>query len=210
MLSLRPCHCAHLCFLSFPFLSSSSSPGLARQLYRGSFLLFVIRSLQVRGRKSNLAPGGGGLRVFNQLRIVSPPPPASARCPFLPASELCATAPGAISVGNPPEARAARVTSRLFHRVKLAGVQHTTALPIKPSPSFHSRRHTIRSSLIMDDGPLELRLPDAPSTDFMTQDEWASNISLAINYLVSLLKKNWQNIRSLHIKSTMGPPQTLY
>ncbi|XP_003743341.1 60S ribosomal protein L10a-2 [Galendromus occidentalis] len=44
----------------------------------------------------------------------------------------------------------------------------------------------------------------------MSQDELASNISLAINYLVSLLKKNWQNIRSLHIKSTMGPPQTLY
>ncbi|XP_022660801.1 60S ribosomal protein L10a-2-like [Varroa jacobsoni] len=44
----------------------------------------------------------------------------------------------------------------------------------------------------------------------MNQDELASNISLAINYLVSLLKKNWQNIRSLHIKSTMGPPQRLY
>jgi len=44
----------------------------------------------------------------------------------------------------------------------------------------------------------------------MTSDELASNISLAVNFLVSLLKKNWQNVRSLHIKSTMGPPQQLY
>ncbi|XP_055345436.1 60S ribosomal protein L10a-like [Paramacrobiotus metropolitanus] len=44
----------------------------------------------------------------------------------------------------------------------------------------------------------------------MTPEELASNISLAVNFLVSLLKKNWQNVRSLHIKSTMGPPQQLY
>ena len=44
----------------------------------------------------------------------------------------------------------------------------------------------------------------------MTNDELAANISLAVNFLVSLLKKNWQNVRSLHIKSTMGPPQQLY
>jgi large subunit ribosomal protein L10Ae len=44
----------------------------------------------------------------------------------------------------------------------------------------------------------------------MTQEELAANISLGINFLVSLLKKNWQNVRSLHIKSTMGPPQRLY
>jgi len=44
----------------------------------------------------------------------------------------------------------------------------------------------------------------------MSSDELAQNISLTINFLVSLLKKNWQNIRSLHIKSTMGPPQRLY
>lgn len=43
----------------------------------------------------------------------------------------------------------------------------------------------------------------------MTEAELATNIYIAINYLVSLLKKGWQNVRSLHMKSTMGPPQRL-
>merc|ERR1712121_440181 len=32
------------------------------------------------------------------------------------------------------------------------------------------------------------------------------NINMSINFLVSMLKKQWQNVRSLHIKSSMGPP----
>merc|ERR1712170_131828 len=44
----------------------------------------------------------------------------------------------------------------------------------------------------------------------MTQEELASNVQLAINFLVSLLKKNWQNVRALYIKSTMGPAQRVY
>merc|ERR1712210_380845 len=44
----------------------------------------------------------------------------------------------------------------------------------------------------------------------MTEDELVQNIHLSVNFLVSLLKKHWQNVRSLYIKSTMGPPQRLY
>lgn len=44
----------------------------------------------------------------------------------------------------------------------------------------------------------------------MVPDELTANIGLAINFLVSLLKKNWQNVRSLYIKSSMGPSQRLY
>lgn len=44
----------------------------------------------------------------------------------------------------------------------------------------------------------------------MSPDELAQNINLAVNFLVSLLKKNWQNVKSLHVKSTMGAPQRLY
>jgi large subunit ribosomal protein L10Ae len=44
----------------------------------------------------------------------------------------------------------------------------------------------------------------------MTEDELIGNIMLSINYLVSLLKKGWQNVGSLVIKSTMSPPHRLY
>ncbi|KAF5394667.1 hypothetical protein P879_11882 [Paragonimus westermani] len=44
----------------------------------------------------------------------------------------------------------------------------------------------------------------------MKPEELAQNVNLAVNFLVSLLKKNWQNVRSLYIKSTMGKPHALY
>merc|ERR1712096_576001 len=44
----------------------------------------------------------------------------------------------------------------------------------------------------------------------MTEDELVQNVHLAMNFLVSLLKKHWQNVKSLHIKSTMGTVQRLY
>jgi len=44
----------------------------------------------------------------------------------------------------------------------------------------------------------------------MTPEELTANIQLTVNFLVSLLKKGWQNIRSLHIKSSMGAPNRIY
>ncbi|THH31089.1 hypothetical protein EUX98_g3104 [Antrodiella citrinella] len=44
----------------------------------------------------------------------------------------------------------------------------------------------------------------------MTDDQVLANVMLSINFLVSLLKKNWQNVKSLHIKSTMGKPIRLF
>merc|ERR1711973_410893 len=44
----------------------------------------------------------------------------------------------------------------------------------------------------------------------MNEEELAQNVHLAMNFLVSLLKKHWQNVKSLHIKSTMGTVQRLY
>merc|ERR1712242_501941 len=44
----------------------------------------------------------------------------------------------------------------------------------------------------------------------MSEEELVFNIHLSINFLVSLLKKHWQNVRSLYIKSTMGKPLRLY
>ena len=44
----------------------------------------------------------------------------------------------------------------------------------------------------------------------MTEDQVLGNAMLSINFLVSLLKKNWQNVKSLHLKTTMGKPIRLY
>jgi len=44
----------------------------------------------------------------------------------------------------------------------------------------------------------------------MTEEELRQNINMSVNFLVSLLKKGWQNIKTLHIKTTMGHPVRLY
>ena len=57
-------------------------------------------------------------------------------------------------------------------------------------------------------GNVMLSMP-VPSYPFLFHAHLSSCI-LGINFLVSLLKKNWQNVKSLHIKSTMGKPVRLY
>jgi large subunit ribosomal protein L10Ae len=44
----------------------------------------------------------------------------------------------------------------------------------------------------------------------MTEDELTANTMLSINFLVSLLKKNWQNVKSLFVKTTMGKPVRIF
>jgi len=44
----------------------------------------------------------------------------------------------------------------------------------------------------------------------MGEEDVVTNVTLAINFLVSLLKKNWQNVKSLHLKSTMGNCKRLF
>jgi large subunit ribosomal protein L10Ae len=44
----------------------------------------------------------------------------------------------------------------------------------------------------------------------MSEEDLRRNINLSINFLVSLLKKNWQNLKSAYIKTTMGKPVRLY
>merc|ERR1711998_386127 len=44
----------------------------------------------------------------------------------------------------------------------------------------------------------------------MTMDQIYANTMITVNFLVSLLKKNWQNIKTLHIKSTMGGSKRIY
>lgn len=39
---------------------------------------------------------------------------------------------------------------------------------------------------------------------------FAGNVMYAVNFLVSLLKKNWQNVKCLYIKTTMGKSYRIY
>jgi len=38
----------------------------------------------------------------------------------------------------------------------------------------------------------------------LTEDQIRQNVTMSINYLVSLMKKGWQNVGTLHIKTSMG------
>ena len=44
----------------------------------------------------------------------------------------------------------------------------------------------------------------------MDEKQLYENVNMAVNFLVSLLKKNWQNVKCLYIKSSMGPPQQIF
>jgi large subunit ribosomal protein L10Ae len=44
----------------------------------------------------------------------------------------------------------------------------------------------------------------------MSPKDVANNITLAVNFAVTLLPKGWQQVKRLYIKSTMGPPFRLY
>jgi len=44
----------------------------------------------------------------------------------------------------------------------------------------------------------------------MSKEEIQTNILLSTNFLVSLTKKQWQNIKSIYIKSSMGPAFQVY
>jgi len=44
----------------------------------------------------------------------------------------------------------------------------------------------------------------------LTEEQIQANIERSINFLISLLKKGWQNIKSLYIKTSMGAPVRIY
>jgi large subunit ribosomal protein L10Ae len=44
----------------------------------------------------------------------------------------------------------------------------------------------------------------------MSQEDVRVNLTIAVNFLVSLLKKGWQNIRTVNVKSSMGKSKRLY
>lgn len=83
-----------------------------------------------------------------------------------------------------------------------------------PTPISHNEDLNIKITEVKSTIKFQLKkvlcLGVAVGNVGMTEDELISNIMLAINYLVSLLKKGWQNVGSLTIKASMSPPKRLY
>ncbi|RXW17490.1 hypothetical protein EST38_g8367 [Candolleomyces aberdarensis] len=83
-----------------------------------------------------------------------------------------------------------------------------------PTPVSHSEDLTTKITEVRSTIKFQLKkvlcLGVAVGHIQMTDDQVLANVMLSINFLVSLLKKNWQNVKSLHIKSTMGKPIRLY
>jgi large subunit ribosomal protein L10Ae len=44
----------------------------------------------------------------------------------------------------------------------------------------------------------------------MKSDDVQANTTLAVNFMVSLLSKNWQQVKRLYVKSTMGPAHRIF
>ncbi|RRR21571.1 hypothetical protein CVV73_24565, partial [Enterobacter hormaechei] len=44
----------------------------------------------------------------------------------------------------------------------------------------------------------------------MEENQIRGNVMYAVNFLVSLLKKNWQNVKCLYIKTSMGKSYRIY
>ncbi|KAJ1982807.1 60S ribosomal protein L10A [Dimargaris xerosporica] len=83
-----------------------------------------------------------------------------------------------------------------------------------PTPVSHNDNLTEKANEIRATIKFQLKkvlcLNVAVGNVTMNEDQLMTNIMLSVNFLVSLLKKNWQNVRSLYVKSTMGSPERLY
>ena len=84
-----------------------------------------------------------------------------------------------------------------------------TPTALSPREDFLAKLQDVKSTIKFQLKKV-LTLAVAIGNVGMTADELVANLMLAINYLVSLLKKGWQNVGSLVIKSTMSPPRRLY
>merc|ERR1712226_180718 len=80
-------------------------------------------------------------------------------------------------------------------------VQHTDNLETKVTEMRSNVKFQLKKVLCMG---------VAVGNGDMTPDELRQNCLMAINFFVSLLKKNWNNVKRLHMKSTMGKPFTIY
>lgn len=81
--------------------------------------------------------------------------------------------------------------------------------PVSHNEDLHAKVTEVKSTIKFQLKKV-LCLAVAVANVEMDEDQIVQQILLASNFLVSLLKKHWQNVGSLTIKSTMGPPFRIY
>jgi len=84
---------------------------------------------------------------------------------------------------------------------------------VKPNESIGEKvdqlNKTVKFSLKFKVGaPMSLSAPVANVE--MTPEQINENITAAVNYVLTLMKKGWQNVKKVHIKSSMGPTYTIF
>lgn len=86
-------------------------------------------------------------------------------------------------------------------------------LPITPTEKVEDKVHqlkcTVKGQLKFKVGmPMCLSFPVANCQ--YDEDTITKNMNHIINYLISQFKKGWQNVKKIHIKSTMGTSHKIY
>jgi len=80
---------------------------------------------------------------------------------------------------------------------------------ITHSESLVNKVHELRCSVKFQLKKV-LCLGTAVGNVAQTPEQLIQNINIAVNFLISLLKKNWQNVRTLYVKSTQGQVHRIY
>mmetsp|Transcript_1946 Transcript_1946/g.4484 ORF Transcript_1946/g.4484 Transcript_1946/m.4484 type:complete len:215 (-) Transcript_1946:190-834(-) len=80
---------------------------------------------------------------------------------------------------------------------------------VNPGDDLNEKANVVRSTVKFQMKKV-MCLAVAVGSMNLTEDEVLQNVYMAINFLCSLLKKNWQNIKVLYIKSSMGPSYRIY
>ena len=98
------------------------------------------------------------------------------------------------------------------HATSSPGAHLSPPAPARPRPSAPARCSQIGEIRASVKYQLKkvLCLGVAVGNVSMSDKELYVNIQMSINFLVSLLKKNWQNVKTLYIKTSMGKPYRLY
>jgi len=86
-------------------------------------------------------------------------------------------------------------------------------LPITPQESVETKveelKRTLKGSLKFKVGmPMAMAFPVGNCTH--SEEEIIKNLNHLLNYLATQFKKGWQNVKRVHIKSTMGSSKRVY